>query len=166
MSDLSLSAASEVPSPRLAGSWERLGLLPIERVPMWAAYWIVGGHDGGALARFAGLHGDDPREVHDALPDTLRDCGVEMPDSDVAAGTVAFTHAARLYVAGQAGPEWVLNQVEQIVAGSDYEVTDLPLGGLYLVADEWGAGWGRSNEELAQVVREACEEQLRTGSAA
>jgi len=96
MSDPSPSAASEVPSPRLVGAWETLGLLPIERVPMWAAYWIVGGHDGEALARLAGLHGDDPREVHDALPDALRDCGVEMPDSDVAAATVAFTHAARL----------------------------------------------------------------------
>ena len=168
MSDLSPSAASEVPSPRLVASWEKLGLLPIERVPMWAAYWIVGGHDGEALGRLAGLHGDDPREVHDALPDALRDCGVEMPDSDVAAATVAFAHAARLYVAGQAGPVWVLNQVYLIVTRSAYEdsVMDLPLGRLYGVDDEWGAGWGRSREELTQVVREACEEQLRAGSAA
>jgi hypothetical protein len=44
-------------------------------------------------------------------------------------------------------------------------VMGLPLGGLFGVDDEWGAGWGRSNDELAQVVREACEEQLRSGSA-
>jgi len=134
---------------------------------MWAAYWIVGGYDGEALARLAGLHGDDPREVHDALPDALRDCGVEMPDSDAAAA-VAFTHAARLYVAGQAGPWWVLDQVYLIVTMSADEdsVMDLPLGRLYGVDDEWGAGWGRSHEELTQVVREACEEQLRAGSAA
>jgi hypothetical protein len=168
MSHLSASTSPEVPSPRLVASWETLGLLPIEQVPMWAAYWIVGGHDGEALARLAGLRGDDPREVHDALPDALRDCGVEMPDSDAAAAAVLFTHAARLYVAGQAGPEWVLNQVYLIVTRSAYEesVMDLPLGGLYGVDDEWGAGWGRSDEELTQVVREACEEQLRAGSAA
>jgi hypothetical protein len=44
-------------------------------------------------------------------------------------------------------------------------VMDLPLGGLFGVDDEWDAGWGRSNEELAQVVREACEEQLCSNSA-
>ena len=57
---------------------------------------------------------------------------MQMPDSDVAAAAVAFTHAARLYVAGQAGPEWVLNQVYLIVTRSACEdsVMDLPLGGL------------------------------------
>jgi hypothetical protein len=45
-------------------------------------------------------------------------------------------------------------------------VIDLPLGGLFGVDDEWGAGWGRSIEQLAEVVRDACEEQLRAGSAA
>jgi hypothetical protein len=41
---------------------------------------------------------------------------------------------------------------------------DLPLGGLLGVDDEWDAGWGRSNDDLAQVVREACEEQLGHGA--
>jgi hypothetical protein len=117
--------------------------VPTDRVPLWAAYWIVGGHDGEALVYLAGLHGDDPREVHDALPEALRDCVVEMPDSDVAAATVAFTHAARLHVDGLAGPRWVLSQVGLIVARSGYSVnvTDLPLGALFGVDDEWGAGW-------------------------
>ena len=66
MSDLPTSALSEVPSPVLVASWERLGLLATDRVPMWAAYWIAGGRDGQALRYLAGLHGDDPREVHDA----------------------------------------------------------------------------------------------------
>lgn len=110
---------------------------------------------------------DDPREVHDALPGALLDCGVEMPDSDVVAATVAFTHVARMCANGLAGPQWVLSQVEQIVARSGYMVSvmDLPLGSLFGVDDEWGAGWGRSKKELAKVVREVCEEQLRTGSA-
>ena len=95
-------------------------------------------------------------------------CGVEMPDSDVAVADVAFTHAARLYADGLAGPQWVLNQVWLIVVRCGYSesVIDLPLGGLFGVDDEWGAGWGRSIEELAEVVREACKEQLRAGSAA
>lgn len=168
MSDSSASALPEVPSPLLVASWERLGLLPPERVPLWAAYWIVGGHDGPALAYLAGLHGDDPHEIHDALPEALSDCGVEMPDSDVAAASVVFTHAARLHVDGLAGPEWVLNEVYLVVCRSGYSesLIDLPLGSLYGVDDEWGAGWGRSIVELTEVVREACEEQLRTGSAA
>ena len=47
---------------------ERLGVLPTEKVPLWAAYWIAGGRDGEALIYLAGLPGDDPREVYDALP--------------------------------------------------------------------------------------------------
>ena len=159
--------ASEVPPPSLVASWERSGLLPTELVPLWAAHWLVGGDDGEALIHLAGLHGDDPREIHDALPDALRDCGVEIPDSDLAAAKVVFTHDAHLYVDGFVGPEWLLDRVDRIVARSGYSagVMDLPLGGLFGVDDEWGAGWGRPKEELAQVVREACEEQLCNGSA-
>jgi hypothetical protein len=103
MRDSPPSAPSEVPPPVLAASRERLRLLPPERVPLWAAYWIAGGHDGDALRYLAGLHGDDPREVHDALPQALMVCGAEMPDSDVAAAAVLFTHIARLHVEGLAG---------------------------------------------------------------
>jgi hypothetical protein len=167
VSESSTSAVPEVPPPLLVASWEWLGLLPTDRVPLWAAHWIVGGHDGPALVYLAGLHGDDPREVHDALPEALLDCGVEMPDSDVAAANVAFTHTARLHVDRLIDPRWVLDQVGQIVARSEYSVSvmDLPLGGLFGVDDEWGAGWGRSTVELAEVVGDACEEQLRSRSA-
>ena len=119
MCDSPAPASPEVPSPLLGASWERLGLLPTEQVPLWAAYWIAGGHDGPALAYLAGLDGDDPREVHDALPEALMDCGVKMPDSDAAAANVVFTHAARLYADGLAGPQWVLNQVWLIVVRVD-----------------------------------------------
>jgi hypothetical protein len=44
---------------------ERRGVLPTEKVPLRAAYWIAAGHDGEALIYLAGLHGDDPREDHD-----------------------------------------------------------------------------------------------------
>jgi hypothetical protein len=167
MNARSASAPPDVPSPLLVASWERLGLLPTDKVPLWAAYWIAGGHDGEALIHLAGLHGDDPYEVHDALPQTLMDCDVEMPDSDAAAAAVAFIDIARLHVSGLAGPQWVAQKVDQIVARSGYSasVMDLPLGRLYCIDDEWGAGWGRTIDELAATIRQACEEQLRAGAA-
>ena len=39
-------------------------------------------------------------------------------------------------------------------------ITNLPLGALYLLEDEWGAGWGRTEAQLCDAVREACLSQL------
>lgn len=146
--------------------WTRLDLLRTEKVPLWAAHWLVAGYDGEHLAALAGLHGDDPHDVRDELPGALLDCGVAIPDSNVAAASVAFGHLARMHVDGLAGPEWVGQKVEEVLIRSGYarEIRDLPLGHLYYIADEWRAGWGRTIQELAAVVREACEEQLRNGS--
>lgn len=142
-------------------------------MPLWAAYWIAAGHDGEALRYLAGLHGDDPREVHDALRGALMDCGVEMPDSDAAAAAVVFTHVARLHVNGVVSPRWVAQQIVQIVDGSrdSKSLVDLRLVRLYCADCEWtdwelGVRWGRSPHGLAAVIREACEEQLRSDSAA
>lgn len=154
-----------VPSPQIVAAWTQLGLLPTEKVPLWAAHWLVAGYGGECLVALAGLHGDDPHEVRDVLPDALLDCGVAIPNSDVAAASVSFTHLARMHVEGLAGPQWVGQKVEEVLIKSGYaqEVIDLPLGYLYGIADEWGAGWGRTDRELAVIVREACEEQLRKG---
>lgn len=175
MAEPSASAPSEVPSPVLVAAWERLGLLPTARVPLWAAYWIAGGHDGEALIYLAGLHGDDPIEVHDALPGALMDCGVEMPDSDVAAAEVVFAQVARLHVNGLVGPLWVMQEVDRIVRVSRSRdsagVEDLPLGKLWPL--EWELlAYGRrylsrrSIKELTAAIRRACEEQLRSATAA
>jgi hypothetical protein len=157
-----------VPSPQIVAAWTQLGLLPTENVPLWAAHWLVAGYDGECLVSLAGLHGDDPHDVRDALPGALLDCGVAIPNSDMAAAFVSFTHLARMHVDGLAGPKWVGQKVEEVLVKSGYaqEVIDLPLGRLYYIADEWGAGWGRTDQELAAIVREACEEQLRNGSVA
>jgi hypothetical protein len=61
-----------VPSPEIVAAWTQLWLLPTERVPLWAAHWLVAGYDGEHLAYLAGLHGDDPHEVRDALPAARR----------------------------------------------------------------------------------------------
>jgi Regulator of ribonuclease activity B len=122
MNDPSAPQRPEVPSPIQVASWERLGVLPTEKVPLWAAYWIAAGHDGEALIYLAGLHGDDPVEVHDALPEALRDCGVEMPDPDAGTATVAFTDLARREVNGleaELSPGERLQYDRAVLAGRD-----------------------------------------------
>ena len=42
------------------------------------------------------------------------DCGVEMPDSDVAAAGVVLAQVARLHVDGLVGPLWVMQEVDRI----------------------------------------------------
>src|SRR5581483_501198 len=90
-----------LPSPMLVAAWLTLGMLPTERIPLWAAHWLADGHDGPALVQLAGLHGDDPHEVRDLLPAALADCGVTTPPSDAAAGMEAFTRLAQLQVEGR-----------------------------------------------------------------
>jgi hypothetical protein len=129
---------------------------------------MVAGYDGERLVYLAGLHGDNPHYVRDALPEALRDCGVEIPGSDVAAATVTFTDIARMHLDGQAGPLWVAQQVDEVLNRSGYSanVIELPLGSLYCIAEEWGEGWGRTVEQLTALVRQACTEQLRHGTVA
>jgi len=167
MSDWPIPEQQGVPSPDLVAAWETLGMLPPEKVPVWAAHWILAGHDGDALAYLAGLHGDDPCDVHDALPAALGDCGATLPDSDTAAAMVAFTHVARMHMEGLASAYWVAQKVDEILWRTGYarSAFELPLGQIYPVADEWGDGWGRTNDQLAAVIREACQEQLRRASA-
>jgi hypothetical protein len=147
----------------LVAAWLALDTLPTESIPLFASYWLAGGHDGRALAELAGLHGDDPHEVRDLLPEALADCGVGVMSSDEAAALTAFTALARLQSDGLAGERWIVDKVTEVVARTDYstKVTGLPLGSLFGLDDEWGAGWGRSEAELAARVREACAEQLQ-----
>lgn len=155
-----------VPSPSFVAALDRLGMLRPEKVPLWAAYWMAAGCDGEHLVYLAGLHGDDPHDVRDALPDALRDCGTVPPDSDAAAAAVAFDHFARMHVGGQAAALWVAQKVDEVIVKSSYSpvVMAMPLGGLYDLDCEWDGGWGRSREQLAVVVHEACVAQIRSGA--
>jgi hypothetical protein len=156
----------EIPSPTLVGAWLTLDTLPTERIPLWAAHWIAAGYNGQALAELAGMHGDDPHEVRDLLPDALAECGVNAPaepsvEHERAAAMVAFTAIARLQTSGRASERWVVGKVVQIT--QPYfkpSVTSLPLGQLFALDDEWAGGWGRTHEQLRAVVRQACAEQL------
>lgn len=158
----------EIPSPGLVAAWVALGTVPAERVPLWAAYWLVDGHDGAALRDLAGLGDTEFHEIHDVLPAAVADCATVVPESAVAAAQVAFTDLARMCAVHRATESWVLNKVCEIVVRSDYDagVTELPLGRIYDLDDEWAAGWGRTRAELTQKIRDACRDQLTMSRAA
>jgi hypothetical protein len=80
----------EIPTPELVAAWVALDTVPSERIPHWAAHWLVQGHDGETLRKLAGLSGTDPHEVHDILPEALAHCTAAIPDSEAAAAQVAF----------------------------------------------------------------------------
>ena len=168
MLDLSYSVPGEVPSPEKVAVWAALYLVPIKKLPLWAAHWLVAGYDGENLVYLAGLPGDDSHETYDALPEALRDCGVSIPASEVAAATVVFTDLARMHLDGLAGAQWIAQKVDEILCASGHsaELIALPLGRLYCIADEWAEGWGRPADQLTALVRKCCQEQLRTGTAA
>lgn len=166
----------EVPTPELVAAWLALGCLAPERVPVWAAFWLADGKDGEALRELAGTSGRDPREVRDVLPAALREAGVDVPSPDDldnvsrhrirAWAAVVYRDLARLCLNGRASPRWVVRKVMEIVGDNGYDdaVTASPVGGLFALDDEWGAGWGRTAAELEEVVRAACREELTAAS--
>jgi hypothetical protein len=162
MHDWPSRSSDDVPSPSLVAAWLVLDTLPTERIPYFAAYWLAQGYDGPHVVVLAGLSGDDPHDVRDVLDDALADCDVTRPSTTAAAAMVAFNAVARMQADGLARERWVVDKVVEVVENNDYssDVTDLPLGSLWGLADEWDAGWGRTQEELAARVREGCSEQL------
>lgn len=155
------------PTPELVAAWLALDDLRAESVPMWAANWLVQGYDGAALAELAGLSGRDTREVRDLLPAALAEAGVRPPSSKYAAVKVAFDHIANLHLSGRVRWAWVVNQVVDVVylSGHASEPFEQPLGQLYGIDDEAGEPWSRPDDELAQVVRQACLDQTAVASA-
>jgi hypothetical protein len=167
MHDRPAIAPGQIPSPRLVAAWARLDMVPAERLPLWAAHWLAAGYDGQALRTLAGLSAtDDPRDIRGILAEALADCGVTIPDSDSAAAQLAFTNLAHMCEGGHAAERWILDKVCEIAARSDYadSVLGLPLGQIFGLDDEWGAGWGRTEQELRAEIRKACAAQLATST--
>jgi hypothetical protein len=162
MHDWPASASDEIPTPELVAAWVALSTVPSERIPLWAAHWLVQGCDGDALRALAGISGTDPHDVHDLLPAALADCGAAIPDSVAAAAQVAFTKLARMQADRRATERWVLDKVCEIVSRSDYadSVIALPLGRIFGLEDEWDAGWGRTADQLVHEIQNACRAQL------
>ncbi|MFD1047038.1 hypothetical protein ACFQ1S_16535 [Kibdelosporangium lantanae] len=168
MHDWVALTSGEIPSPELVAAWVTLGMVPTERIPLWAAHWLVDGYDGQAVRALAGFSGTDPYEVHDTLPDALADCRTPIPDSDSAAAQTAFTKLARMHADGAAGEKWIIDKVDEILARTGYasSVISLPLGQLYGLDEEWGEGWGRTTQQLTAEVQRACAAQLAACSPA
>jgi len=79
---------------------------------------------------------------------------------------VAFTAIARLQASGRASERWVVGKVVQLTRPSfPGPITSLPLGQLFSLDDQWGAGWGRTDEQLRETVRQACAQQLKAAGA-
>ncbi len=158
-----MELGGETPTPRLVAAWVVLGVLPAERMPMWAAEWIVQGYDGAALAELAGLSGRDPGEVRDLLPAALGEVGAELLSSGQAALKVQYNHVAGLHLGGRASWAWVVEEVARVAdaARADDGALEQPLGGLRDVACEMGEPWRRPDVELAEAVRAACVAQLK-----
>lgn len=167
MHDWPAPGSGGLPTPELVAAWVTLGTVPSERIPLWAAHWLVRGYDGEALRALAGLGGAEPYEVHDLLPAALADCRAAIPDSDAAAAQVVFAQLARMQADGRATERWVLDKVYEIVARSDYSdsVIALPLGQVFGLEDEWAAGWGRPKDQLVREIQAACRAQLAAGEA-
>jgi hypothetical protein len=140
---------------------------------MWASHWLAAGYDGPILAEVAGLHGDDPREVRDLLPAALAECGVPATDLDHsyrswrrAAALTGFILLAERCLDGRLAEGILVAMVVAIVEEDfDTSVSDFPLARLYLLDEEWASDGGRPEEQLREVARQACHDQLRTARA-
>jgi hypothetical protein len=168
MHDWPTPESDGIPTPELVAAWVTLDIIPTERIPLWAAHWLVQGYDGDALRTLAGLSGTNPHDVHDVLPAALADCAARIPGSDAAAAQVAFVKLARMHADNRATESWVLDKVREIVARSGYasSVIELPLGQIFDLSDEWGAGWGRTEQQLELEIQDACRTQLAASKAA
>jgi hypothetical protein len=60
----------------------------------------------------------------------------------------------------------VLDKVRCVLSRTRYDngVVALPLGQIFDFDDEWGAGWGWTEQELVLVIQEACRAQLATAT--
>ena len=139
---------------------------------MWAAHWLVQGYDGPALRELAGLDGSDPIAVRELLPAALGDAGIPGAlgaDADdvsrvqrIAWLDIVYRDVAQLCLDGRASERWVVDKVAEIVSDELYsdDATGPPLGALYRLDDEWGTGWGHTDQELMEEVRRACQRQV------
>jgi hypothetical protein len=135
--------------------------LATEPVPFWAAHWLADGMDGDALRTLAGMDGSDSPAVREILLDALADTHAPLPQDIREAITIVYGDLARLHLDGRISPGRLVAKIEQLIVSADNvdDYLDQPLGVIYGFDDEWSGGWGRPQDELAALLREACIEQ-------
>jgi hypothetical protein len=110
---------------------------------------------GEGVVALACLDASDSRAIHDAIPDALRDAGVDPLTEIAAAARLAFAHIAQMQLDGKGNWRWVLSSVHGTFEQNDWaiELYDEPLGSLFGLDDEVSGGWGRSEADIAVVVQ-------------
>jgi len=85
---------------------------------------------------------------------------IDLPSGKVAVAVTIFNDLAAMCLAGRADERWVAAKVEEVVVNSDYapEVVALPMGKIWSAPDHWGGEWV---PELRELIRKACQDQLR-----
>ncbi|ATY13240.1 hypothetical protein CU254_24455 [Amycolatopsis sp. AA4] len=138
-----------------------LDLSPTDCLPLWAAHWLADGEDGEHLRHLAGLSRTEPREIHDVERAALADCRAPIPTATEAAEE-AFAHLARMLLNGHLTERGLLDDLHTIIVRTDYSdrVIELPLAQAWMLDEEWGQGWGRTEEQIKEVIRAACKNQL------
>ena len=149
-----------VTDPKVVAAWLTLDLLDLRRAPWWAANWMASGQDGEALRLLAGQNGQDPVQVRDLLLLVLKEHGVPIP-APLEAGMTAFTHIARLCLAGLLAERQAAGLASEAVAaaGSLVALWEAPMGNAALLTDEWDSKWGHNSDALARIVQDLCREQ-------
>lgn len=155
-------SARATPGPDVVAARLVTGDLDEALVPLWAAWWLVDGHDGSAVTTLAGLSGTDPFEVRAALGPALAELEVQVPPFSDAWRLVATDQAERC-LAGRLDEfelaAWAYRRY--VDSGYDDHVLDEPVGGACGLDDEHIGGWGRADDELRAAVRSACRAQVR-----
>jgi hypothetical protein len=145
----------------LVAAWLVNGKIPIERVPWWAAEMLARGHDGSVLRELAGLGVSDVHAIRDLLPDALAEQGIHLPTDDIAAAIMIFDELAYRLLAGEVGPRWVAQAVDDEIIRSNYcdELLAQPLSELHVHGD-WICEPLLSPASLDQQVRDLCVRQV------
>lgn len=152
---------AEIPAPAVAAAWIALDLSPTDDLPLWAAHWLANGEDGEHLRHLAGLSHTEPREIHDVQQAALADCHIPIPTA-AAAARDAFTHLARMLLHGHLTERALLTALHTIIVRTDYadSAIALPLGQAWMLDEEWGQGWGRTEKQIKEAIQAACQAQL------
>ncbi|NUT93366.1 MAG: hypothetical protein HOY78_15230 [Saccharothrix sp.] len=140
------------PHPAMAALLWAADAVAVERLPRWAAEWLVDGFDSDALRTLAGLDASDQTEIRELLPDVFAELSVPVPAAETAVVELSLTRVAELVLDDRAGELWAVQKVEELL-----EFTPVPPVGPLVAA----RALRPDDPAFAAKVRAACVSQLR-----